>query len=402
MAYLNNKNKKKCTGCRACEHICPFNAIDFKSDEEGFLFPTINEEKCKQCGKCTRECAYINGIYGELLEEQEVYAAKIKNEEILYDSSSGGIFTVFANETLNNGGSVCGCILDKNFMAKHIFVDRKEDLYKLRGSKYIQSDVNNTFVKTKEKLEEGNSVLYVGTPCQIAGLKQFLKKDYDNLLLIDLICHGVASPSYFKQYIEYLENRLGCKIIEYKFRDKSKFGWVGFGSYTYSNKNKKIKKYTLPEKDCFFNNYNSGIILRQSCYECKYAKTKREGDITLADFWGIEKYYPKIKTDKGVSVIILNTIKGKKIFENVKPNIDYMTSKIEYIVKENGNIAKPSNKPVERDKLFEDLRKNGFEYISKKYLKKSGIKVKIKRIIPKNVKNIIKKIIRRKKWTLQF
>lgn len=394
-AYLECQDKKKCTGCRTCELICPFNAIMFKQDEEGFIFPQINEEKCKKCGNCTKQCTYFNENYGDLLDKQNVFAVQIKDEEVLNKSSSGGAFTAFANAILDKGGRICGCTLDENFEAKHIFIDNKKELYKLRGSKYIQSDVNNTYIKTKENLENGIPILYVGTPCQIAGLKQFLKKDYDNLILIDLICHGVASEVYFKEYLKYLESKFNSKIIEYKFRDKSKYRWVGFGAYTYIKRNKKRKIYTLPEKDFFFNSYNSGKILRKCCYECKYATTKREGDITIADFWGIEKYHSNIDTENGVSAVILNTKKGKRIFENIKNNINYFPSELEYIINENGNFSKPSTKPLDRDYIFNDLYEKGFDYIAKRYFEKPGIVTKIKRAIPIGLKRTTKNIIRR-------
>lgn len=216
---INKISHKECTGCSACLNSCVKKAISFEPDCEGFLYPNVDNNLCVECGMCNKVCQAIEKI--NFQSPIECYAAQNQNHEDLLKSSSGGMFLVFAKEILNNGGYVSGCILTENFVAKHIVTNDLDEVYKMCGSKYVQSDLNNCFSQIKQLLTENKIVLFVGTPCQVSGLKLFLKKEYENLITLDFVCHGVPSPLLLKKYITEFEKK-GVKIIDFKFRDKKK------------------------------------------------------------------------------------------------------------------------------------------------------------------------------------
>lgn len=228
--YLTTGEKIYCSGCRSCEQVCTQNCVTIEYDNEGFLYPTISKEKCINCGLCIRSCPASKAVVTKSnLNNPVVYAAWNKVNNILNESSSGGVFSAIASYILKNNGVVFGCSLEDNLVAKHIGIRNEVELYKLRGSKYVQSDTQDTFKQVRNILKEGKQVFYTGTPCQIAGLKSFLARPYDNLITADLICHGVPSPKVFKEYLNMLEKKHGGKVVYFKFRDKEKYGWEGYG-----------------------------------------------------------------------------------------------------------------------------------------------------------------------------
>ena len=237
--YIETGNKNVCCGCRSCEQVCPTGALSMKNDSEGFLYPVLDTEKCIGCSLCDKSCPWMNQM-GQTGQPQ-AYAVKNKNDAVLQKSSSGGAFSALADYVLARNGLIAGCVYDENWNPIHIIAERYETM---RGSKYVQSDTGNTFTQTRELLEQGRWVLYTGTPCQIAGLKQFLKKDYGTLVTVDLVCHGVPSNWLFQEYLSYLRKK--GVISDYIFRDKSKYGWKFSGSYILSKNRKTKKKYTLP------------------------------------------------------------------------------------------------------------------------------------------------------------
>ena len=276
--YIKIENEKDCCGCGACANICPVNAITMKENEIGFIYPIVDEALCIGCGQCKKVCVFSDKSVGANVDPL-VYAAASKNREVLSESSSGGIFTELAQAVIDKGGAVFGAAWTEDFSLNHICVDNKDDLKHLRGSKYVQSSTEDTFTKTEELLKSGRYVCYSGTPCQIAGLKAFLKKDYDKLLTIDIICHGVPSVKMLKDDLSYLSGKKKIKIENVKFRDKE-YGWGVTGSL--ANGKSKVKYDALNSPYYFY--FLNGEVYRDSCYNCRFASEERQGDITLGDY----------------------------------------------------------------------------------------------------------------------
>lgn len=392
MNNISKLDKCKCTGCRMCEQICPVNAIKMIENSEGFLEPAIIEEKCINCGICANKCPQLNEIKSTRLEEIQVYAAKSKNIEVQKQSSSGGLFSNFVDYIFDNNGIVYGCAFNNDIKAEHIRIESREELCKLRGSKYVQSDIKDTFIQAKQDLENGKLVLYSATPCQIAGLKQFLEKDYDNLITIDLVCHGVPSPELFKKYVKYLEEKYNSKIIEYQFRSKEKNSW-GLNLKIKFDNNKV--KYIPMTFDSYYKAFIQGKTYRECCYSCKYANEKRIGDITIADYWGIEKEHSEFYDENGVSAIIINTSKGLQIWNQIKNKIDYVQSSVEKVKNKNHNLNEPTYKTEDRENIYKNLKNKEFkDYIRDDLKFKCEIKDVIKNMIPGNLKRKLKKLKR--------
>lgn len=411
---INLLNKRKqCTGCGCCMQICPKGAIYMSKNEEGFLEPKIDKTKCINCGLCLKRCPQINNIKTDVQKENDAivednikldtepvsnknvkcYAARIKDDKTLSQSSSGGIFVAMANKILEENGIIAGATFKENLEVEHILIKEKQELQKLQGSKYVQSNTKDTFTQTKKALEEGKTVLYSGTPCQIAGLKQFLNKDYSNLYTTDIVCHGVPSPEIFAKHVKYLEEKNKSKVVEYSFRDKAKKGW---------GLNLKVKfengkgYYKDPMLDSYYKAFLHGDIYRECCYECKYANTNRISDVTLADFWQIEKIAPEFYNKRGNSAVIVNTEKGQTLFDKIKENIEFKETKIELISQGNLNLKRPTKRPKIREHVYDGIDYKNYKQIEKKNLK-FRIKLKdiIKSKIPQELKNKIKKIIKK-------
>ena len=391
---LLNKHYK-CTGCRMCAQICPVKAIDMKENEDGFFEPIINKEKCIKCGLCFKRCPQLNDAkIEEKIDDPKVFAVKNKNVEEQKKSSSGGIFSVLARYVLENNGVVYGASFDEKFKLEHIRIDKKDDLYKLRGSKYLQSNTQNTFELAKKDLNNGVKVLYVGTPCQIAGLRNYLGKDYEDLLLVDLVCHGVPSQKLFDKYLTWLKKKNNSSIVEYEFRSKEKNSW----GLNLKVKFESGKERCIPANlDPYYKAFLNGSTYRECCYNCKYAKIERVGDITIADYWGIEKEHPDFYDKNGVSAVIINTNSGFKVFENIKDEVEHIDTEIEKVKNRNNNLYKPTRRPNYRDIVYKDINDEKFcEKLTQKLKFKKNINDIIKNLVPKTFKRYIKKIVRRK------
>ena len=380
-----------CTGCRMCEQICPKKAITMVENEEGFIEPVIDKEKCINCGLCFKKCPQLNTVHIEnKMDKQIVYAAKNKDELEQENSSSGGIFSALANYVIENNGFVYGASFDENLKLSHTRIDNKENLYKLRGSKYLQSNTKNTFMQVKKDLEADDMVLYVGTPCQIAGLRIFLGKDYEKLILVDLVCHGVPSQKLFDQYISWIEEKSNSKVKKYDFRSKEKNVWGLNLKIVFANGK---TKYIPANLDSYYKSFLNGITYRECCYNCKYANINRIGDITLADYWGIEKQHPKFYDEKGVSAIIINTEKGRSLFKKIDEKLEYIETSLDKVKNDNKNLETPTKRPNNRDKVYINLDNKIFKkYIKEDLIYRKEIQDIIKDLIPVAIKKKLKKI----------
>ena len=396
MKNLYNKNDE-CCACGACVNICPKNAVSMKEDKYGFLFPSIDENLCIDCNMCKKVCAYQN--ITETNTPLKTWVAVSKDKEKLKKSASGGVFYTLANETIKNGGCAVGAGFDSNFNLNHITARNSEELKKLQGSKYTQSSTNLIFRDIKKMLNSGERVLFSGCPCQVAGLKAYLGKDYENLFTIDLICHGVPSNRAFKDYIKVLENRKNVKINDFSFRDKS-YGW-GINGTAFTSDKKKIKALCTSSSYIYY--FLHGLIYRKNCYSCKYACKNRTGDISIGDFWGIEKEHPEllgkngIDESKGISVIIANTQKGIDTVEKNKDFFELYESSFEKASRGNAQLNHPSKYDSKREDILRLYAESGWEAVESRFNKNIGIKKYtgyVKSLIPKGLKRQLKKILR--------
>lgn len=378
-----------CTACSACQSICHKHAITMITDDEGFQYPYINEDSCVECGLCIKTCPANKDLDVTSSYPQQPYLAWINDDEVRLDSSSGGIFTALARYVISQGGVVCGAAYDDDMTVRHRIVDNENDLIHLRGSKYVQSITEGIFSDIKVYLNKGVMVYFVGTPCQVAGLKSFLKKKYDNLLTSDLICHGVPSGNLFKEQIKYFERKEGKKIVDVKFRAKKRFG-QGYDIQIITNTG--ANKFFCAELVPYFNGFWKNITLRESCYKCQYASLHREGDITLADFWLVKKCFPDVRTSKGTSLVFVNSIIGENIFMKLANSGDVYIREatIEQALLGQGQLKSPVPRPIERDGYKRYL---DFEKYCNGLLKNSlGYKIKM------HLRNAIKVLILFKYW----
>lgn len=388
-------SKDKCCGCRNCENICPQNAISMVKDSEGFSYPVVDKDKCINCGLCARKCPLLN-INKNNEFKKICYAAKSKNDKIQKMGSSGGVFGQFASYIINNDGFVCGAIMTDEMLVKHIITNEKKDLIKLYGSKYVFSDLENLFLKIRKILDDNKLVLFCGVPCQVNALNSFLSKKYDNLITVEIICHGVPSPLLFQKYIKYLENKNNFKILNYEFRNKKASAWGTFkGLITYEKNGICREKIINADFDKYFANFLKAEGYRESCYNCLFASENRNADFTIGDFWGIEKIKPKMLDNNGVSEIIINSKKGVDFFEKIKDNFEYEDVSFEDIIKYNGQLSHPSKRSNKRDSWYKNID-NENEYFKNLKIEHS-INDYIKIFIPSNLKNKLKQYLKKTK-----
>lgn len=383
---INVNEKYKCSGCHACYNICPQNAIEMIEDEKGFKYPRVNKDKCVNCSLCEKVCPIFNNKKTE--NEPKVYACYNKDEKIRMKSSSGGIFTLIAEEIIKKDGVVCGAAFDEQYRLFHQFVENIEDLDKLRTSKYLQSTIDDTYKKTKEYLENDRCVLFTGTPCQIEGLISYLGKKYDKLYTQDIICHGVPSPKVWKKYMKYrkeVDNKIPQKI---NFRDKKQQGWHLFSlSFNYGD-TEYAKNQT---EDIFLRAFLADVCLRDSCYQCSFRKQNRISDITLADYWGIENVLPEMDDNKGTSLVLVNSQKGMELMNKIKSNIVYKEVTINDAIISNRALIKSPETNKYREKFFNELDSREFDELVKKYVRKKSIIVRIKNKIKRTINKILNK-----------
>jgi len=364
-----------CNGCHACSIICPEKCITMEQDREGFLYPEIDEEKCTECGLCRHVCP-INKSEGERTGEitnPEAFAVINKNEEIRINSSSGGIFSLLAERIINEGGVVFGARFNEKWEVIHDYTETLEGLEAFRGSKYAQSRIGNTFRQVKDFLTEegGRKVLFSGTPCQIGGLKSYLHKDYDNLFCVDIICYGVPSPKVWQKYIMFREGVAKCKTENIVFRHKVS-GWKHYSiMFAFTN---KIKYCEIHQKDLFMSGFSKKLYLRPSCYQCDFKTINRISDITIADFWGIQNVAPEMFDDKGTSLVLIQSLKGKHFFDKIKSDTNFAEVDCEKSLQFNPLALRSAIKPKNREKFMKNIDNFPFDKLIKSYTKVSFFK----------------------------
>ena len=368
LSYIEKNDPALCCGCGACEQICAHKALHFEEDKEGFSYPVLNKELCVDCGLCEKVCPMMNA--GQVQNEKgNAYVAQNLNEEDLRTSSSGGGFIAIAKYVLDKGGTVYGAAYQDSPVVAHERVERVEDLEKLKGSKYVQSDTCDVYNQVKRDLRDGRLVYFTGTPCQVAGLKLFLRKDYENLITSDLICHGTPSPKIFQNMVKHMEENLNADFKEYSFRDKRVRVWSCSYSSSYKHRAKGNEIYVNYAKDmeAYFKAFISGHLMRMNCYHCPFATTQRCGDITLADFWGVRKQMPDFPNiHKGVSLFITNSAKGKELLETLKAQFHIRPVSMDVAVSTNHNLKCPTPYSKERKTSY-DLALNHYPEFVKKY-----------------------------------
>lgn len=333
------QNYSHCCGCEACVQACPKQCIRLAETKEGFLYPHVNHDLCTDCKLCEKVCPYLGE--SETLLPLKVFAAKNNDTTIRMASSSGGVFTMLAEKIIDDGGVVFGARFDEVWEVVHDYTDKKEGIGAFRGSKYVQSRIGNSYKLTRKFLEDGRKVLFSGTSCQIAALNRFLRKEYKNLITVDVVCHGVPSPLVWRDYLHELTGHLGSTekgnanlsslkespvISGISFRDKSG-GWKNFGFAVWGvptsveDREDRNKEMTLLYESltinkylrCFVDNYT----IRQSCYNCPAKGGKCKSDITLADMWGVWKHHPEFDNDRGVTAVLLNTQRALGLFSSL-------------------------------------------------------------------------------------
>ena len=366
---INITDKSKCCGCNACGDVCEKHAITFKTDIEGFWYPEVNKDLCIDCSLCEKVCPVIN--IKELKKNDypkpaHTIAAVNKNMRVRWNSTSGGAYTALAEAMLEQGGYVSGAIYDEGFTGVHNYVSNNpDDLEKLRSSKYLQSNAEGLFKEIKGILIKGEKVLACGTPCQMAALRKFLRKDYDNLIIVDFVCRGVNSPKVYRAYLDSLEKKFGSKVVYVKAKNKE-LGWRNLTRKVTFENGKSY--YGVHMQDDFRRGYHTNVFCRPSCYDCQFKEFPRISDIAIADYWGIEKIDKNLDMNIGTSMMLLNSNKGIAFFEKVKDKLEYLETAFDAIL--GGNIAllksiEPAK--IDREAFFKDLDSHDFDYVTEKY-----------------------------------
>lgn len=382
---INIQNKVDCCGCNACGDVCAHQAIAFVTDNEGFWYPEVDKSKCTDCHLCEKVCPIIN--INELkkndLPESVCYAAEHKNLEVVFDSTSGGLFSALADVMYRHKGYVGGAVFNDDFKSVRQYISSdKKDLPRLRSSKYLQSSLESFFQQVLDLVKADEHVLVCGSPCQMAALRAFLRKDYDNLVIADYICRGINSPKVWGKYIDSFEERYGHKVVYAKAKSKE-YGWRNLTQKVILDDGKTY--YETKDQSNFTMGYlQTGVYCRPSCYDCKFKGYPRISDITLADFWGIEHVNTSMEKNLGTSLVMINSKKGERYFETVKSRINFVPVPFDSIEVGNRSLNKSVDRPkVDRDEFFSDLDKMSFLQVADKYIisGKQGKNAKVKKLL---------------------
>ena len=378
---INITDKSKCCGCCACVDVCAHKAITLKTDIEGFWYPEVDLDKCIDCGLCDKICPELN-IKSIKKNDYDLPAKTVaaihKKMSVRWDSTSGGAFSALADAMYEQGGYVSGAIYNDDFSVRNYISNNPEDLVRLRSSKYLQSKAEGLYTEIRTLLRNGEKVLACGTPCQMAALRSFLRKDYENLIIVDFICRGVNSPKVYRKYLDSLERKHGGKVVYVKAKNKE-LGWRNLTRKVVFDNGAVY--YGVSMEDDFRRGYHTNVYCRPSCYTCQYKGFPRMSDITIADYWGIEKVDPNLDNNIGTSMILLNSKKGEDFFELVKDKLEYRETSFQSILPGNPALVSPlSPAKIDREQFFYDLDKGTFEEITEKYFPLKVHKIAIKQI----------------------
>ena len=390
-------DKEKCTGCGTCSEVCSKKCISLVKDDLGFSYPVIDRTKCINCGNCSKHCPELKTTIRK--KSYKAFSGKAKNKSVLLNAASGGAFSCIAFNILSENGIVYGCFSDQKNQWKTsiIRVSAYDDLEKLQGSKYYESDSRESYAQVKKDLEKGNTVLYGARPCQIAALYSYLGScDATNLITVDVVCHGITSLDLFREYLNVYEKRYNCLVKDYRFRShKSNKGGGYFGCVSIVKNGRTLSKPLLWQCDSLYYHYMIGNIYRESCFNCQYSNRDRVGDITLGDFWGVERIVPGEHVGN-VSLVLINSNKGEKLLSSVK-GLDMKEVDFSEAMNSNGSLNHPTVKPIESRteliEIYKQLGWNGVESAFKKINLKEKALALITYYMPDSIKNL-KKIIR--------
>lgn len=356
------EKQSDCCGCSACASICPKKAVDMTADEKGFLYPSVDSRKCVECGLCKTVCPVQTDFYTEKYT-QKTYAVKNADDNERLSCASGGVFIELAKKVINKGGAVYGVAFDKDFKVRHIRVSSAEELEQLKSSKYVQSNINGMYRLVRQDLKSGIQVLFSGTGCQVQGLKKYLGKPYPNLLCVDLICHGAPSQKVFDDYLLKMEKKYKSKVVSVRFRNKATKNHKENMLITFENG----RGYNSPSAvDSYYSFFSDDFMLRESCYKCVFSSKKRAGDITIGDFWGINKVCPEFFDKNGVSLVITNTPKGEQFFSEVSSAFTVKVTPFEKSTIQRA-LNRPFAKPEKADLFWDTYLSEGYDGCVKKF-----------------------------------
>lgn len=383
--------KSECCACGACLNVCPKQAISMQEDEYGFYYPIIDKNACIRCERCKGVCAFQQSRIDN--KPIKTFAAVAIDAELVQKSASGGIYAAMAKKILDEDGVAVGAVLQDDFSVKHELIDLEDNLFRLQGSKYSQSAIGFNYKLVKERLTQGQRVLFSGTPCQVDGLNGYLGREFEKLVTVDIICHGVPNNKMLQDYIEVLSNRFcGC-VSNFLFRDKA-IGWGINGSIIVNGK----KKIIWQSSSSYLYYFTRGWIYRESCYKCKYTCEHRPADISIGDFWGIEKQHPEYlgkngwDESKGISVVIANTEKGKDFLSSMDGMIEFKPSDFEKAAAGNDQLKRPSA-PGKRESVLATYKCGGWGALEKQFKRNIGWRYyssQIKALVPSGLKRKIK------------
>lgn len=353
MINITENNKKDCCGCTACASACPKNCISMVCDSEGFKYPKIDSKLCVDCGICEKVCPVINSEKNEELPEK-AYIVRNTNPEIVKNSTSGGAVTAFCEEILSKNGIIFGGAFDKDFEVKHMSAEKTEELKIFRSSKYVQSDLTDTFQRVKKSLDDGRYVMFTGTPCQVEGLLKYLKKPYEKLFTVDFVCRAVPSPLVWKKYKELKTKKYNSEITYANFREKT-YGYHSANlTLRFANGKKSIEN---TKTDYMLKSFFDGMCSRPSCNDCAFRKVKRVSDLTVFDCWDITRYVPDLADDdKGYTAVIVQSEKGSQMLKDVNKKLIMYKADVDTLIKNDGFMAvqNPDVHP-KRSQYFEML-----------------------------------------------
>ncbi len=386
--FIRIQNPEDCCACGACVNACARGAITMKEDAAGFFYPAVDEAQCVKCGRCVEVCVFTKKQVGAN-GEPTVYAAAVKNSAVLRESSSGGVFTALAEAVIDRGGVVFGAAWGDGLTVAHIGVDDKAQLAKLRGSKYVQSATGGTFREVKALLKDGRPVFYVGTPCQIAGLKAFLGEEPENLLTADLVCHGVPSQKMLRDDLAYVSGGAPDTIEAVRFRDKS-YGWGVKGSLMRGGAKTKYDAGTSP----YYFYFLKGEVYRESCYRCRFPGEGRQGDFTLGDYWGVRQELVDkmggVDPDDGISCLLVNTDKGRQWLSAIEAGLSLALSDRHSAEKRNKQLLSASVPTPEHETLKNGYIENGYDAF------RAGYKTHFKEHMIRTAKNMVPSKLKRR------